>query len=622
GILIRNNASGNRVFGNVIGFYDDPGLGVIGAANGDGIRITGAAGNLIGTPDEVQPDFMPSRSNLIVGNKGNGIQIVTSTGASLANANRVRNNFVSGNKVGVAVSSSKFAVLGGIDGKSSNVIVNQTGAGVAVTGSTNVQIVGNLIGLFDTATAAGNGSDGISITASSQQVEISSGNRISANKGNGVAIGTGSSGVTVTGNTIGGTLDDGTSAGNAIDGVAITSSIGNTVGAANKVSNNGRHGISISDARATALAAGNRIFGSQIFANTANGVLVAGGSASTIGGTTPTNANFIYSNGGDGIKLDRSNLTGAPTGYAIQGNYIGTNTNRDVTALGNAGSGIVISQGVGNVISDGNVAMNNSGSGIELLGGSANVVGSGAAGKGNTITNNAGSGIRIAGISANVPAAGHVIAGNTISANGASGVAVSDANVSGITIGQKVTAAGVAGLGNTISLNTRYAVEVAGKAQQIGIQGNSMFANSLGGIFLAAGANRSAAQTLTLTSAVIRSTTGGGQSLTIAGSLQNALFPNQQYSVEIYANAPADGNYSKANVNLTGYQQRRLLGTATVTADAKGNATFTFTLTTRVAVGEVITATATSLRLEPGSTSNQSSKNVTANLPGIQTPRF
>ena len=622
GILIRNKASGNRVYGNFIGVYDDPVLGAIGAANGDGIRITGSSGNLIGAPDEVQPDGMPSRSNFIVGNAGNGIQIVTATGASLANANRIRNNFVSGNTVGVSLSASKFAVLGGTDGNSSNVIVNQKSSGVAVSGSTNVQIFGNLVGLSDTATAAGNEGNGISITALSQQVEISSGNRISANTGNGIAVGTGSTAVTITGNTIGGTLDDGTAAGNGSDGVAISASIGNTIGAGNSVSNNGRHGISISDARATALASGNRIFGSEIFANTGDGLSVSGGSGSTIGGTTAGSGNVIYSNGGDGIRFDFSTATGAPTGYAIQGNLIGTNANSDVALLGNTGSGIVISRGTRNVISDGNVVMNNGASGVELLGGTANVIGSVTAGKGNTITNNIGSGIRIAGVSGSARATGHVISGNAISENGESGVTVADANVSAITIGRKVTAAGFAGLGNTISSNVRYAVEVAGSAQQVGIQGNSMFGNELGSIFLAAGANRSTAQTLSLASAVIRGVTGGGQTLTVTGSLQNTLFRNQQYSVEIYANRPADGDYSTANTNLTGYQNRRLLGTATVTADARGNARFTFTLTARVAVGEVITATATSLRLEPGSTSNQSSRNVTANLPGIPTPRF
>lgn len=622
GILIRNKASDNRINGNFIGVYDDPVLGAIGAANGDGIRITGSSGNLIGAPDEVQPDGMPSRSNFIVGNDGNGIQIVTATGASLANANRIRNNFVSGNTVGVSLSASKFAVLGGTDGKSSNVIVNQRAAGVAVSGSTNVQIFGNLVGLSDTATAAGNQGNGISITALSQQVEISSGNRISANTGNGIAVGTGSTAVTITGNTIGGTLDDGTAAGNESDGVAISASIGNTIGAGNSVSNNGRHGISISDARATALAFGNRVFGSEIFANTGDGLSVSGGSGSAIGGTTAGSGNVIYSNGGDGIRFDFSTATGAPTGYAIQGNFIGTNANSDVTPLGNTGSGIVISRGTRNVISDGNVVMNNGASGVELLGGTANVIGSGTAGKGNTITNNIGSGIRIAGVSASARATGHVISGNAISENGESGVTVSDANVAAITIGRRVTAAGFAGLGNTISSNAHYAVEVVDRAQQVGIQGNSMFGNDMGGIFLAAGANRSAAQTLSIDSAVIRGVRGGGQTLTVTGRLQNTLFPNQQYSVEIYANQTADGDYAKANTNLTGYQNRRLLGTATVTADAKGNARFTFTLTVRVAVGEVITATATSLRLEPGSTSNQSSRNVTANLAGIQTPRF
>jgi hypothetical protein len=402
--------------------------------------------------------------------------------------------------------------------KAANVIVSNTADGVSLSNSRNIQLFGNLIGItpasfFGGEAVAGNAGNGVTIAGTSQNVQIASGNRISGNL-NGIAIGTGVTSVTVTGNTIGGLLDDGfTAAGNLVDGVAINAAVGNTIGAGNTISRNGRHGVSVVDARAATLTAGNRIFGSTVSDNVSNGIYVGGGSNSTIGGTTAGLGNFIQSNGRSGIYLERSARTGVPTGFAIQGNFVGTNANRDVdAAFGNLSGGIVVNDATG-VRIEGNTVMNNlrandpnnandPNDGITLRGGSGNVVGGTSAAFANLVAFNDRDGIRVVGASAARAAQRHSIMGNVIVDNGTAGagngVTVTGAFARNITIGQSVTTAGVRGLGNVIQRNTASGVAVAGGAQQVSIQGNSISENLGGGIAVAAGSNTSSAAGIAL----------------------------------------------------------------------------------------------------------------------------
>jgi hypothetical protein len=622
GILIRNGASGTRVYGNVIG--DDTGFAPA-LANGDGIRIATSTGNLIGTPDAAQPDMTDSLSNVIAGNTGSGVAIRNSIAGSAGAANVLRNNRIAANGVGVAVIGSRFVRLGGADGESGNTVISQAADGIAVTNSSDVQLLGNRIGIdpatdFLPESLAGNKGNGVSITGTSQRVNIAAGNRISANSLNGVSIGTGVTAVTITGSTLGGLLDDGvTAAGNGIDGVVINAAIGNTVGAGNTISHNGRNGASVVDARSTALLSGNRITGSTIVANGAHGVYVSGGSASTVGGTTAGAGNVIQANTRSGVYLESSSRTGAATGHAIQGNFVGTNTNRDVdSGLGNLAGGIVVNDGVG-VRIESNTVMNNlrapdpnnandPNDGITLRGGSGTVVGGATTGLGNLVTNNQRDGIRVVGPSADRAAQGHWITGNTISNNGnpgnntGNGVCVTGAFARSITVGQVVTTAGVRGLGNVIQSNARFGVVVAGGAQQAAIQGNSIAGNLVGGISIAAGSNTSTAAGITLSKATIRQPVGSRPQILLEGSLSGAV-RGQQYTVDVYANSPQDSLSG-------GYQGRRFLGRVTVTATANGTIAWgarnPLALSANVAVGEFITATVTALRVEPGSTSTLS----------------
>jgi hypothetical protein len=609
GVLLRLGASNNLVHGNYI------------SENGDGIRINGAIGTTVGAADATQPDLQPSTSNTIVANRGSGIQIINSNAGSYGTANRVRNNRIEDNATGISVTGSKFAIIGASGVDDTNVIVNQRGSGIAVAGSSDLRIRGNEIGV-DAFAAAPNLGDGIAISASSR-VDVSNRNRISGNVGNGISVAAASTAVTIAGNTIG---EDGL--GNGIDGVAIRASIGNTIGQGNVVAYNGRHGVSVSDARASGVSVGNRVFGSLIGNNAMSGVLVSGGSYSTIGGTKAGEANEIQSNGGSGITVVWNPSTGSPVGHQILANLVGTNRNREVIPLGNGGEGIKVTGGTGVVVSDANAVMNNAGDGVVVEGGRGNVVGALTPSAANVISDNAGSGVRVkAAVLAGMPAAlrnatSHVIRGNVISTNGGNGVSVTGPGTSGIVIGDGVTATGVTGLGNAIADNAGFGVSLGSQVKQVSFQGNSVYGNALGAFNLASAANPLRATSLTLTSAVVRGT-GSSTVLTINGSGRGPA--NQQYSVDIYANSPDDGDYDQTSdpqLNSTGYQARRLLGRVTVTAGADG----TFSLrnvriTAAVEVGEVITMAATSLRFNAGSTSALSTINVTADLPGIVTPR-
>ena len=588
GIMIRNGAAGTQVFGSVIG--DDSGANPA-LANGDGIQIVNATRSQIGSANAVEDDLYPSRSNIIAGNLSAGVRISNAVAGTLAAANVIRNNVIRGNRTGVDISASAFAVLGGPDAGAANVITGQTLSGVVVTDSRSVQIQGNRIGVVPAfgdqlEAVAGNGADGIAISGKSQAVEISGGNWIGGNTAHGVRIGSGVTGVMMRGNTIGGTLADGSAAGNGQDGVAITAAIGNTIGAGNVIARNGRHGVSITDARAETLPAGNRVFGSTISGNRSNGVLIGGGSLTTIGGPTVADANLITGNEGDGIRLVSTSVTNAATGHVIQRNYVGSNPAGDVNSeLGNKGSGISLVGTRDVVVGEGNVVMNNGVDGIAVNGGRGVTIGSANAAGGNQIRRNAGH-----GVSFNGAVVGGRVMGNQIGFQGGDGVFVGG-GAQDVRIGHIVTQSAVSGAANVVRGNAGWGVRVMPGAQRIAVQGNSSFGNMQGAMSRAAGANAAAPSSVTLTSAVMRTATGGTRQLVVTGTIAGAR-ARQQYSVDVYASSVGESA-----------QGRRHLGRFNVTATADGLLRFNSTITATVAVDEWISVAATTLVFDPGATS-------------------
>jgi hypothetical protein len=253
-----------------------------------------------------------------------------------------------------------------------------------------------------------------------------------------------------------------------------------------------------------------------------------------------------------------------------------------------------------------------------------------------------------------VAARGHVVSGNTILENDGSGVEVDGTGVAvtgvvGTTIGQTVTATKVSGVGNVIEGNKGVGIYVGRNAQQVSFQGNVIADNEGGAAFVAPGANRSSATAGTfrferqvwdartkkwiadelhrdhVDQSVLLRASAAGSRLEVYGMFSNSTAKQQQYSIDVYANSP----YDKEGVG--GVQHRRLLGRVTVMADANGVVDFRrnpLVITAPVEAGEVITLTATSLRLEAGSTvilndlnrSSEELRKAVVEHPGIKNP--
>jgi hypothetical protein len=362
--------------------------------------------------------------------------------------------------------------------------------------------------------------------------------------------------------------------------------------------------VAITNAVAATMAAGNRVFGSEIFANLHHGVLLSGASRTTVGGTTPSDANVITSNLRDGIRVEASATARVekPTGNLITGNLIGTNVNEDVDAtLGNR-QGIVINDGVSNVAS-GNIVINNVKDGVQVRGGAGNVIGGITAAAANFIGYNGRDGVLVSDrltsstdaiVGAAATTLQNQIVGNEIVRNVGDGVQVEGSKTVQVVVGQDLTGKAVAGRTNTIADNGGYGVLVSA-AQQVGVQGNSIYGNALGAISLAASANQFVGTPPQIDLSYVGS--GNNGTTIIEGYVSGDSL--QQYSIDVYANPPHDGNTG----TLQGYQMRTLVGRMTVTAGQDGRAQFKFTVSSTIKLGDVLTLTATSLRYGAGSTS-------------------
>jgi len=420
-IVVQRGASNNLIAGNVVGV---PGR----APNRTGVRIDGGSGNQVGTAAQTTDDLTPTPSNLIRGNTHYGVEIRNVRGATTV----VENNIVAHNVVregqgvhGVGVLNSMNVRIGGVSELAANQIHSQThGAGVHLSGSTNVAIVGNHIGTdgyhltanghFPDAVPVwpdmggglgnspfmGNGRHGIDVFGRSRDVEITA-NRIVDNRGSGVAIASGSSGVVLTRNEIGAWVHPVTgnihAAGNLADGVTITAANGNTVGSGNVIGFNKGSGVHVENSVAAGLATGNRVAGAEIFGNSGHGVNVSGSSRQTIGGAGGDDGNIIKENLLDGIRLGadpRVRASAAPHGNLVSGNFVGTNDNEEIDRNWGNRNGISVIDGVSNVLSR-NTVMNNRDYGIEIAGGVGNTVGGQTTNEGNFIGYNFSDGVFI-----------------------------------------------------------------------------------------------------------------------------------------------------------------------------------------------------------------------------------
>jgi parallel beta-helix repeat protein len=325
--------------------------------------------------------------------------------------------------------------------------------------------------------------------------------------------------------------------------------------------------VRIVAAAAQSVAQGTRVTGNTLQSNLAGGVVVDGGGAHTIGGTTAGSGNTITANGVAGVVLQM-----APGTSKLPGVTVGQNT---ISA--NAGSGILVGGGGGHSLTA-NRIIGNAGDGISLGMTVANVI------SGNTIGGATTADANVNGILLADGSASNRLSGNTITANAADGIRITGLRATDNVIGIPAVGTPTTGVANTVTGNTGAAVRIQqGVRNQVGT--NAFFANLGGGVVLQNGGNSS--QPAPVLTAASRIVTGGLVQLQVSGTLTGA--PRQVMVVEFFANNAADGSTSAR----TGYQARTSIGRATITLDAAGRATFTTTLTANVAVGQYITAIAT-----------------------------
>jgi CSLREA domain-containing protein len=422
---------------------------------------------------------------------------------------------------------------------------------------------------------------------------------------------------------------DGISAGNAAGGLININASGSTV--KGLVINRGGAGNSAirsigSNTVITGNFLGTDATGTLGRGNNVHGVLIAGGTGSTIGGTAPAARNVISGN-----KLDGIVLSSPSTDNTVQGNYVGTNAS-GTAAIGNEEDGIELANaasnliggtttGAGNVISGngfrgifittglatgnmvqgnfigtdatGTIALANTLGGVSIANNASNnVIGGTTSAARNVISGNAGFGIEIHGFSGN-GATGNVVQGNYIGidASGTGPLGNSGDGVHTTLLANSNPIGGAApGAGNTIAFNGGIGVGIGSGAGNT-ILGNSVFSN--GGLGVDLGFNGvtpndsddgDTGPNNLQNSPVITTAFSGGGSTTIQGTLNSA--PSADYQIDFYSNSSCDPS--------TYGEGQTYLGHATATTDGSGNASFTAVLPgVSVSPQARLTATAT-----------------------------
>jgi hypothetical protein len=308
GVLFSSGSDGSTLKASYIG--TNP-AGTASAPNAVGVQVGGSTqdANTI-----TIGGFTASARNVISGNAGPGISTVGGRNISIVGdfigTNGTGSNAIP-NRVGVQIATPDAAV-GGTTAGSGNVISGNGGAGIMVLpGALRTMILGNLVGTGTTGSTAVGNSIGISLGATGTQVGGSvaaSRNVVSGNSGSGLLI-TGASN-SVLGNFIGVNSADGAKLGNGGDGILVTAAgtAGNTVGGVggnrNVISGNGANGVFLNGSTSNVVAQnfiGTDLGATLSLGNGSAGVRLAGAKSNQIGGT-PSQQAVIANNGDYGIN--------------------------------------------------------------------------------------------------------------------------------------------------------------------------------------------------------------------------------------------------------------------------------------------------------------------------------
>jgi len=294
GIFIQDS-NWNTILGNFIGI-DAAGTS---SAGGTGAGVLFTTGCNPGTADNLIGGDLPEARNIISGNGASGIDIGGINGTCVED-NVVEGNYIGTDRTGrVALANathgvkvengSKFNVIGCevLDGD--NVISGNTDAGVLITGTDSNLIEGNFIGTDCTGTTALGNKRGVVMSDSFA-----------------IQIGLPGSASVISGNTL--------------NGIEIIET------STDACDNNFIQGNLI----------GTDLSGTVAIGNGQSGILINGSSCNVIGGGNDGEGNLISGNRNEGIAL-----LGASSNL-VQGNFIGTDINGSVGALGNASHGIEV----------------------------------------------------------------------------------------------------------------------------------------------------------------------------------------------------------------------------------------------------------------------------------------
>ena len=372
---------------------------------------------------------------------------------------------------GMSIDNCSGTRVGGTEAGAANVVSGNDAGGLQPDNAPNTVIQGNLIGTDYTGTVAvPNAFSGVAFGSTGNNGSVVGGtttaarNIISGNSQSGVALFSGTTDVTVSGNYIGTDINGTADLGNTGNGISVATAgntIGGTsVGARNVISGNGGNGINFFQAGATTVQGnyiGTNAAGTADLGNTDHGIAITDTSNVTIGGDTSGARNVISGNSFNGIDLYQTS-----TNNVIAGNYIGTNA-AGTADLGNTGEGISVSDSDNNTIggssSDArNIISGNGADGIDFINGSTgtvilgNYIGTSA--DGTVDLGNDGNGIVFRSTSSGTiggTTSGH---GNVISGNAFEGIYTSSDSATGSIIQGNyigLNAAGTAALGNELN---------------------------------------------------------------------------------------------------------------------------------------------------------------------------
>lgn len=585
--MIGPNASGNSVFGNLVG-TDYTGRAVL--SNGsDGIRVEGAAYNQIGGTNV-------GARNVISGNGGSGIVLASALtvfntvsgnylGVDAGGTNRLGNSFW-----GIAISSASSNQIGGLSAGSGNLISGNILDGVVIGGSgahDNV-LWGNLIGTdYRGLASISNRISGVDVVGGMRNYIggewPGAGNLISGNHLQGVFLRNTISNY-VQGNFIGTDITGRQILSNGTYGVLVNTGatntfIGSEVPAGRNIISGNLAGVLLNVGSSSNFVCGNYIgtdvAGTNGLGNKFYGVHLFSTEAAVIGNGRPGGGNVIAANGFDGIRLE-SGVNHA----SILGNYVGCDF-----------SGT-------RAIPNGPYNYSNSFGGITLINSSSNRIGGPLAWQGNLISGNGYYGLYITN------GAGNVVQGNWLGVKPDGVSALPNAyHVIFLDVGavRNVIGGVGPGEGNRIAyagLNSGKpgydGVRIFDNASQNAVRGNTFFKNGLDytGLAIDLGVN---GPTANATGTPPASAANNGQNYPIITSVSGLYLCRIKGTFNSLASQSFTLDFYRSTLpsTSTNFQGEIWLGARTISTDSSGNASFDYTFTNALAALGVVGATAT-----------------------------